>query len=149
VSDGDDIAIIFYDKDESGLGSLYQRNLDSCDLELNKSEEIKLRRLDDYIEEKYMSHIGFIKINIEGHELKRFEGFRKYSNSHFIDYIQFEYGGDNIYFYSSLIYRYKLLNDRGFNIAKIMPNGLEFRDYIPYMDIFFYSNYVAISDKVL
>jgi len=148
VSDSDSVATIYYDKEQSGLASLYQRNLDCYDLELNKSEEIKLRRLDSYIEENSIKHIDFIKIDIEGHELKAFEGFGSYLNSEFIDYIQFEYGGANLDSHSSLMEIYKLLTDRGFQISKVMPNGLELREYSPFMDNFNYSNYVAVSNKI-
>ena len=148
VSDSDSVATIYYDKEQSGLASLYQRNLDCYDLELNKSEEIKLRRLDSYIEENSIKHIDFIKIDIEGHELKAFEGFGSYLNSEFIDYIQFEYGGANLDSRSSLMEIYKLLTDRGFQISKVMPNGLELREYSPFMDNFNYSNYVAVSNKI-
>ena len=141
-------ATIFYDKEKSGLASLYQRNLDSYGLELNQSEEIKLRRLDKYIEEKNIEHIDFVKIDIEGHELKAFEGFGKYLDGDFIDYIQFEYGGANLDSHTSLMEIYKFLEDRGFSIAKVMPNGLEVREYKPYMDNFNYSNYVAFSNKI-
>jgi len=141
-------ATIYYDKEQSGLASLYQRNLDSYNMQLNKSEEIVLKRLDTYIEENNIEHIDFIKIDIEGHELKAFEGFGKYLNGDFIDYIQFEYGGANLDSHTSLMEIYKFLNTRGFKIAKIMPNGLEIREYSPFMDNFNYSNYVAISNKV-
>ena len=148
VSDQNTTATIYYDKETSGLASLYQRNLDSYNMELNKSEEVVLKRLDDYIAENNIQHIDFIKIDVEGHELKAFEGFGKYLNSGFIDYIQFEYGGANLDSHSSLMEIYKLLNDGGFKIAKIMKKGLEVREYTPYMDNFNYSNYVAVSNKV-
>jgi hypothetical protein len=35
--------------------SFTKRNLDSYDLKLNQSEEVKLRRLDDYISNKMVS----------------------------------------------------------------------------------------------
>ena len=149
VSNSDDGATIYYDKEESGLASLYQRNLDSYNLELNKSEEISLRRIDSYIEEKKITHIDLIKIDIEGHELKAFEGFGGYLNGDFIDYIQFEYGGANLDSHSSLMEIYKLLSNNGFKITKVMPNGLEIREYSPFMDNFNYSNYVAVSEKVI
>ena len=149
ISNENDTATIFYDKEQSGLASLYQRNLDSYDLELNQNEEIKLRRLDEYIEEKNIKHIDFVKIDIEGHELKAFEGFGDYLNDNFIDYIQFEYGGANLDSHTSLMDIYKFLNERGFKIAKVMPKGLEIKQYAPYMENFQYSNYVAISNKVL
>ena len=148
ASDIDSSAKIYYDKEESGLASLYQRNLDSYNLELNQSEEIKLKRLDNYIEEKNINHIDFVKIDIEGHELKAFEGFGKYLNGDFIDYIQFEYGGANLDSHTSLMEIYKFLRTRGFRIAKVMTTGLEVREYKPYMDNFNYSNYVAISDRI-
>ena len=148
ASDTDSSAKIYYDEEESGLASLYQRNLDSYNLELAQSEEIKLKRLDNYIEEKNIHHIDFVKIDIEGHELKAFEGFGQYLDGDFIDYIQFEYGGANLDSHTSLMEIYKFLRIRGFIIAKVMTTGLEVREYKPYMDNFAYSNYVAISRKV-
>ena len=149
ASDKNCEATIFYDKEQSGLASLYRRNLNAYNLELSKSESIKLKRLDNYIDEKSISHIDFIKIDIEGHELRAFEGFGKYLNGNFVDYIQFEYGGANLDSHTSLMELYNFLENRGFKIAKVMKNGLEIRKYSPFMDNFNYANYVAISDKVL
>jgi FkbM family methyltransferase len=148
ASNEDGEATIFYDKEQSGLASLYQRNLDAYNLELNQSETINLKRLDNYIEEQNITHIDFIKIDIEGHELKAFEGFGEYLDGEFIDYIQFEYGGANLDSHTSLMELYEFLENRGFRIAKVMPKGLEIRKYRPFMDNFNYANYVAISNKV-
>lgn len=142
-------ATIFYDKETSGLASLYQRNLDSYEIELNQSEIVQLQRVDEYIEKNNIEHIDFIKIDIEGHELKAFEGFGKYLNSDYIDYIQFEYGGANLDSHTSLLEIYNFLIERGFKIAKVMSNGLEVREYSPFMDNFQYANYVALSQRVL
>ena len=149
VSNENGKATIFYDKVKSGLASLYQRNLDSYNIQMNQCEEVHLRRMDSYIEEKQVEHIDFIKIDIEGHELKALEGFGRYLNDDFIDFIQFEYGGTNLDSKTSLMEMYKFLEDRGFVIAKMMTNGLEIRKYKPYMDNFQYANYMAISSKVL
>jgi len=149
VSNSNDTAKIFYDKEQSGLASLYRRNLDSYNLQLNQSEEISLKRMDEYIEHKNIKHVDFIKIDIEGHELKAFDGFGSYLNSDFVEYIQFEYGGANLDSHSSLMEIYKFFEDRGFSLAKMMSNGLEVREYSPFMDNFMYSNYVAVSNKVL
>jgi len=149
VSNKNESATIFYDKETSGLASLYQRNLDSYSLKLNQSEQIELVRIDEYIEKKNINHVDFIKIDIEGHELTAFDGFGDYLNPDFIDFIQFEYGGANLDSHTSLMELYELLLSKGFKIAKCMPNGLQIRDYAPYMDNFQYSNYVAISSSVL
>ncbi len=148
-SDTECSAPIFYDKEKSGLASLYQRNLDYYDIKMDDFEEIILKRLDKYIDNKNIKHINFIKIDIEGHELKALGGLGKYLSNDFIDFIQFEYGGANLDSHTSLMEIYKLLKDSGFVIAKVMPNGLEIRDYSPYMENFMYSNYMAISRKVL
>lgn len=142
-------ATIFYDREQSGLASLYQRNLVVYNLELNQSEEVKLKRLDSYIEEKSIDHIDFIKIDVEGHELKVLEGFGKYLDGQYIDFIQFEYGGANLDSHTTLMDLYRLLENREFKVAKIMPKGLELRDYNPFMENFIYSNYVAISRRML
>ncbi len=142
-------ATIFYDKETSGAASLYRRNLESYGLELNKREDVLLKRVDEYIEQNSLDHIDFIKIDIEGHELKAFEGFGQYMNCDFIDFIQFEYGGANLDSHTSLMEIYKLFKDKGFKLAKIMPNGLEIREYKPFMDNFQYANYVAISGRIV
>ena len=140
---------IYYDNEGSGLASLYHRELKHYSIERGKAEEIMLRRLDEYIEENAIKHINFMKIDIEGHELRAFEGMGDYLNCNFIDFIQFEYGGANLDSHSSLLEIYNLFENRGFNVAKVMVNGLEVRKYKPFMDNFNYANYVAISEKVL
>jgi FkbM family methyltransferase len=142
-------ATLLYDKETSGLASLYQRNLDYCNIQLDKTERIVLKRLDEYIESDNIDLIHFIKLDIEGHELKALEGLRDYLNDSFIDYIQFEYVGANFEYNTSLIDIYKFIKNRCFLISKIMKNGLEIREYHPFMENFQYSNYVAISKKVL
>lgn len=66
-----------------------------------------------------------------------------------INFIQFEYGGANLDSHNSLMEIYEFLTDRGFKIAKIVPTGLAMREYKPFMENFQYSNYVAISKRVL
>lgn len=149
ASDNNKSAEIYYDKDGSSLASLYNRNLKSNGIELNITEEITLKRLDDYIIKKNIKHIDFIKIDIEGHEIQALKGLGKYLSSDFIDYIQLEYGGANLDSKSSLMEIYQFLEERGFYIAKMLSNGLEIREYKPFMENFSYSNYVAISNKVL
>ena len=87
-------------------------------------------------------------MDIEGHELKAMEGFGNYMNGNFIDYIQFEYGGANLDSHTCLMDIYRFLEERGFNIAKIMPKGLVIRKYQPWMDNFNCANYVAVSTRI-
>jgi FkbM family methyltransferase len=141
-------ADIYYDKEESEGASLYQRNLRFYNVQMDNHETISLRRLDDYIEEKKISHIDFIKMDIEGNELKALAGLGRYLNTDFVDFIQFEYGGTNLDSHTSLMELYQLLTDRGFLVAKVMPGGLEIRSYSPFMENFQNANYMAVSPNV-
>jgi FkbM family methyltransferase len=148
ISDESIEANIYYDREKSGFASLYRRNLDSYNIQMNHIERVKLVKLQDYIQEKGISHIDFIKIDIEGHELKALKGAGKYLNNEFIDFIQFEYGGANLDSHTSLMEIYGFLQSKGFLIAKVMNKGLVLREYMPYMDNFNYANYVAVSKKI-
>jgi FkbM family methyltransferase len=149
LSDEDTTTYIYYNEEGSGLASLYKRKLKHYKIDFNRSETILLKRADMYIQANEITHIDLIKIDVEGHELNVFFGFGEYLNGDFIDFIQFEYGGANLDSKTSLLDIYSYLEDRGFVIAKIYPQGLEIRDYKPFMENYCYSNYVAISKKVL
>jgi FkbM family methyltransferase len=146
LSNQEESVDIYYDKEGSIFASLYQRNIHSHNIKLEQKEKIKLIRLDQYINEKGIPHIDFLKIDIEGHELKAFEGMGKFLNNKFVDFIQFEYGNANLDSHTTLLDFFNLFEKRGFKIAKVHTNGLELRQYSPYMDNFMYANYVAISD---
>lgn len=140
---------IFYNEEGSGLASIYKRNLDYYGIKLDKSETVKLKRADFFLDNNKIKHLDLLKMDIEGNELKALCGFGKYLNVDFIDFIQFEYGGANLDSKTSLLDIYALLHNRDFIVAKIMKNGLEIRDYEPYMENYMYSNYVAISKNML
>jgi len=148
ISDGQDTVSIYYNEEKSGLASLYKRNLDTYAINMDCSEIVHTMRLDTYFQEIGLKHIDFLKIDIEGHELSAFNGMGTYLNSNFVDFIQFEYGGANLDSHTNLMDLYTLLENAGFRIAKILPNGIAFRQYQPWMDNFDYSNYIAISSHI-
>lgn len=88
-------------------------------------------------------------MDVEGHEKAVFEGMGDFLNPDFVDYVQFEYGGANLDSMTSLMNLYELFEFKGFVLAKIMPKGLQVRNYEPFLENFEYSNYVAISKKVI
>jgi FkbM family methyltransferase len=145
VSNSNGTLQIYYDREESALASLYQRNLAAYGKTLNQSETVKTIRLDDYIKASGIIHIHLLKIDIEGHEIPAFEGMGDYLSGDFVDIIQFEYGGANLDSNTSLMDLYTLLESRGFVVGKVMPRGVEIRTYQLWMDNFQYANYVAIS----
>ncbi len=139
---------IYKDAEESGLTSLYRRNLDFYGLELSTEENVALNRADDYIAGHGLAKINLVKIDIEGHEISALRGFGKYLNSDFIDFIQFEYGGANLDSRTNLLDFYNLLEPAGFLICKMMPRGMERRPYHPRLDNFVNQNFVAISRNI-
>ncbi|APB34987.1 FkbM family methyltransferase [Gloeomargarita lithophora Alchichica-D10] len=149
ISDQETTSTIFYDQAMSPLASLHQRKVEQYNIFMNQSQQIKLKRMDSYIQEKCIEHIHFVKLDVEGHELNALNGFGDYLNGSFIDFIQFEYGETYFDAHIRLLEIYQLLQKRDFQIAKITPNGLIPKRYYQYMENFIYANYVAISNRVL
>ena len=58
----------------SGLASVYRRRLDHIGVSMDRSERVHLRRLDDFCRKREIDHIDFLKLDVEGHELKVLEG---------------------------------------------------------------------------
>ena len=83
---------LYINDDGSGTNSLYKRRLEGLDISYNKIEQIKIITLDAYVLENDISHIDFLKIDIEGHELAVIHGAEAMLKRKAIDYIQFEYG---------------------------------------------------------
>lgn len=141
-------AQIYYDAGGSKLASLERRNLDAYAVRLDQSESVETIRLDDYLRERGIDHVHFLKIDIEGHEMAAFEGMGEYFSGEVLDFVQFEYGGANLDSHTTLMDLYALFEGAGFVVAKVMRGGLEIRPYKPWMDNFCYANYVAISRRV-
>jgi len=142
ISDNECKKIIYFDKTLDSFASLYQRK------KLNETEIIVLVTLEKYINLHQISHIHFLKMDIEGHELPAIKGLNKYLNSDFIDFIQFEYGGT--YLESKILLRdmISILEENGFGIFKIFPQYLLKFTYEEYLEHFNYSNFLAISNKI-
>jgi len=132
---------------ESGLSSIHKRDIFN---NLNTSrEKIFINRLDNYVKIKRIEHINLIKIDIEGHELFGLTGLGKYLNSDFLDCIQFEYGGTYIASRTYLKDVYDLLIGKGFKIFKIFPNSLKKFEWTERDENFQYTNFFAISKKII
>ncbi|MDW8303184.1 MAG: FkbM family methyltransferase [Bacteroidia bacterium] len=149
ISESEGTATIFYDQETSPLASLHRRKVDQYNISLDQSQEIRLQRIDHYIQEKLIKHIHFCKIDVEGHELSVLRSFGDYLNDKFIDFIQFEYGETYFDAHVRLLEVYQLLESRNFKIAKVTPDGLILKPYYRYMENFVYANYVAISSQIL
>lgn len=140
---------IYFDSPGSGLSSLYRRRLDEYSKQMSMTETVRTIRLDAYIDAKNISHIDFVKLDVEGHELFALKGFGRKLAADFVDLVQFEYGGANIDSGTTLAQLYALFQEKGFVVGKIMRSGVELRPYQSWMENFQYANYVAISKRIV
>lgn len=107
----------------SGLASLYQRRLDHYNIQMDQTEEVEIRTLDDFCIENSINHIHLLKLDVEGHEIKVLKGASGMITSGKIDFIQFEFGGTDID--SRVFFRdfYYMLKDR-YDLYRIVKDGL-------------------------
>lgn len=95
LSDRPERKTIYNYGDGSGLNSLHRRT----DLEERNSamevveESIELRTLDGYCDERNVTEIDFLKIDVEGHEFSILKGAKRLLSQRAIGAIQVEYGG--------------------------------------------------------
>jgi len=134
---------LFYDKETSGLASIYNRQLAHFNIKLNLSQSIKVRTLDNFCEVNKIKKIDFLKIDVEGSELNVLKGAKKMIEDNKIQFIQFEFGGSNIdsrtyfqdfyYFLKDKYYIYRILKDGFYKIL----------NYKEYYELFLTTNFLA------
>jgi len=145
LSDTENHQLLFTNKDGSGLASVYMRKLDHLGISMDKSEEIKLSTIDNYCKANNINRINFLKLDIEGHELKALIGAKEMIDSKKVDCIQFEFGGCNIDSRTYFQDFYSLLKDN-YKIYRILKNGLyEIPAYSETLEIFTTINYLALK----
>ena len=144
-SDTENYQLLYTNQDGSGIASIYHRKLEHFGISMDKSEQIKLSTIDAYCKINQIDRIHFLKLDIEGHELKALNGAAKMINSKKIDIIQFEFGGCNIdsrTYFQDFFY---LLKDN-YRIFRILKDGLfEILTYKETYEIFITINYLAIK----
>jgi FkbM family methyltransferase len=112
----------------------------SCHID-DSSHAVKLqvRKASDYIVEKNIQSIEFIKIDTEGHELCVLQGFGEHLSK--VKYVQFEYGGTYIDTKTKLIDVVNYLRSAGFTKFSYLGTGgnnqeiTDFRDHYRYCNI--------------
>ncbi len=99
---------------------------------------------DQYCAVNNVDSIDFLKIDVEGAELKVLEGFKSKLADQKVTCIQFEYGAFATQTKFLLGDFYKLL-ESNYNIGKIYPNYVEFRPYDWTLESFQFSNYCCVA----
>ena len=100
---------------------------------------------DDFMDTENIDHIDLLKIDVEGAEMKVLNGFLLALQNKQINIIQFEYGYINITTNILLKDYYHFLNDLGYEVGKIYPKSVDFREYQYKHENFIESNYLAVN----
>lgn len=136
-------AKLYSNKEKSGLSSIYKRRLDHFGIDFDVEEQIDIIKLDDFCQKEHISHIHFLKLDVEGNEYFVLEGGQNLISSDNIDFIQFEFGGCNIdsrTFFQDFFY---LLHDK-YRIYRILQDGIfEIKEYKEIYEVFITTNFLA------
>lgn len=116
-------ATLYKDAEVTGLASLTQRDLSHLGVEMDRTETVALRTLDDYCAEAGVTHIDFLKIDVEGHELDVLIGAQGMLGSGNIGAVQFEFGGCNVDTRTFMRDFHQLFDAHGYALHRIRPNG--------------------------
>lgn len=139
---------IYSDGSSSTLASLFRRRMSHLGVDAAHSEDVSIKRLDDFCREKGIGHVDFMKIDVEGSEFDVLKGAGKLLEADSIDMVQFEFGGFNISsrtFFQDFFY----LLEPYFRIYRILKDGVaEVTSYRESQEIFLTTNYLAVSRKL-
>lgn len=149
ISDSITESTLYYDNENSGMASLYNRQLDYFGIDFSKSETVLLDTVDHYCEEKRISYIDFLKMDIEGNELNALHGAKNMLSQKKIAAIQIEFGGCNLD--SRIFFRdYWNLLHENYYVYRIVKDGLyKISQYNEKLEIFTCTNYMFISKNAL
>lgn len=131
----------------SAHSSIYDiKGLDSA---AQNQESIEVTTGDAFMEQSEISAVDFIKLDIEGEEMNALKGFSKALEQKKIRAIQFEYGYINITTKDLLSDFYDFFHAHGYQLGKIYPKSVEFREYSFKHEDFMGPNYLAIQKEDL
>lgn len=124
VSDAPREATLYADVSGSGMGSLVQRDLAHRGLDFTAQETVRVVRFEDHWQAQLGRRpIDIVKLDIEGFELMALRGFGDALAATSV--LQFEFGGCNIDTRTNFRDFWKLFAERGFELYRITPFGLD------------------------
>ena len=104
---------------------------------------------DEQLDSLGIQKLDFLKVDAEGHDFEVLLGFAKSLESGRIDVVQFEYNYFTLLAGRSLRDFFILLTAHGFDLFRLLPNGLEASTYDQSIEDFRQSNWVAIRSRTL
>ncbi len=131
-------------KNESGLTSVYKRNLEFAGKQTELAETVAMTTLDEFCSANSIQTVDYLKLDVEGHELFVLKGASNLIANGKIRFLQFEFGGANIDSKTYFKDFYYLLSPK-YNLYRILSTGLwPLREYKEIYEVFLTSNYLAV-----
>lgn len=141
-------AELFFDREGSGLASVYPRDLSYHNINFSDHETIELTTLDLFCEQKGIASIDFLKLDVEGHELAVLKGGKKMFDEGRVKIVQFEFGGCNIDSRTFFRDYYNFFRE-DFVLYRILSNGLlPLGKYSEKLEVFQSANYLAVRKDI-
>jgi len=132
-----------FNKDHDTLSSLCSSGVHALDFEVVKCS---MTTGDQYMRDRKLCHIDFLKIDVEGAEMQVLNGFAHALQDKQITAIQFEYGMASIISRVLLYDYHKFFARHHYVVGAIYPNYVDFRDYSFRDENFLTPNFLAIRE---
>lgn len=107
---------------------------------------VAVTTLDDYCNKNNITHIDFLKVDVEGFEYSVMKGSETMLSKKAIDYIQFEFSGATVESRTFLKDFLTLFKKYGYNLYRIKAKSIEIVEYRPDKERFTLTNYLAIKE---
>lgn len=147
VSSSKGSAPLYTPDGKSGMASLYPRGDSYFQESALKCMEVPTLTISDFVQESEIERVDFMKMDIEGHELKALQGASECFKNGVIRALSFEFGSGNVN--SRTFFRdfWDLLHPLGYRIFRILPSSrlMHIKEY--YEDCEYFrgaTNYLAI-----
>lgn len=110
----------------------------------SKTITVTVTTLDEYCRKNNITHIDFLKVDVEGHEFFVFSGAEELLKRKAIDYIQFEFSGGTVFSRTFLKDFIDLFAKHNYSVYRIRSKDVELVEWRPDKERFTLTNYLAI-----
>ncbi|KAF0219357.1 MAG: methyltransferase FkbM [Geobacteraceae bacterium] len=148
----EEIRLFHYYEDAPSWSTLHRRMTVEKEQNLKKpaAYPVFTTTLDNYCRSTNITHINFLKIDVEGGELEVLSGAKELLKKGRIDFLQFEYGGTFVDAGTTLERVFDHLQGFRYSLFKITACGLEYVPrFMPQHENFSYSNFLAVNERFL
>ncbi|GAB2571278.1 FkbM family methyltransferase [Spirosoma areae] len=134
---------LYTDAEQSGMTSVYERDLQHINVAFAQQEVATFSTVDEFSANQNIRQIDLLKIDVEGHELAVLKGASRMIEEQRIRFIQFEFGGTSLDSRTYFRDFWNLLSPN-YTLYRIVGNGLRRIDaYSEFLEIFVTVNFLA------